>query len=101
MCTGVEAAWLYGAATAASVGSAVHTADQSRKSANEQRESLLRAESERKNAEAQAAQKAALLSTERRRAARTQSLLTGASSTVNSNQALGTSGGYGKSLLGS
>jgi hypothetical protein len=94
MCTGVEIAML--GAAAAGTAASVNAAEQGRKAGNQQRESMLRAESERKNAEALAAQRASMMATDRRRRAGAQSLLTsGAQGPITSALSAG-----GKATLG-
>jgi hypothetical protein len=103
MCTGLEAALPYIAAGAAvaGAGASAANANQQSKAAKAQRDSLLRAEAERKAAEDRAAQNAAAAVGETRKRQRDQSLL--AASPLASRTSGGVSSAltYGKPTLGS
>ncbi len=95
MCTGVEIA--LAAAAIGGTAAGVKQSRDMRKEASAQRDSLLRAEAERKAAQDRAAQDAQAQVADRRRRMRSQSLLTtGATGPVDSGSALS----YGKSTLG-
>ncbi len=98
MCTGVELA-LAGAAAAGVAGTAL-SADQQRKAARAQRDSLLRAEAERRMAEDRAAQDAALAAGATRQRRRAQSTLSQAAGADRSGGTISSLQVYGKQALG-
>lgn len=98
MCTGVELA-LAGAAAAGTAATVV-TAEQQRKAGKAQRDSLLRAEAERKAAEDRAAQNAAIAVGATRQRQRQQSLLSQAAGADRSGGSISTLQAYGKQALG-
>jgi hypothetical protein len=96
MCTGLEVAALTAAAAGTAVGAV--NANQQRKDAAGQKGALLRAEADRKAAEARAAQTAQAQAGDTRRRQRAQSLLSsGATGPVSST---GSALAYGKQALG-
>lgn len=101
MCTGFEAALLGAAAAGTAV--AIDSADSQRKAANAQKDSMLKAEAERKAAEARAAQDAQMARADQRRRQRGQSLLAmGAQETMPLASSTGAQSvlTYGKTTLG-
>lgn len=102
MCTGLEAALPYIAAgtAVAGAGASAANANQQRKAGNAQRDSLLRAEAERKAAEDRAAQNAAMAVGATRQRQRQQSTLSQAAGADRSGGSISTLQAYGKQALG-
>lgn len=98
MCTGAELA-LAAAATAGTAATAVN-ANQQRQAAKAQRDSLLRAEAERKAAEDRAAQNAATVAGTTRTRQRQQSLLSSGSIADRAPASVSSALAYGKPTLG-